>query len=684
LDSSLISSASIRHHPRLMTDASPSAAVRRVLLLTLAATATATIPGAAGTLARHVLLQAAAAAALFCTFFAGRARGVGRTAWPLLALVVPAVVSTAFSVDPMRSFVGSPFAGGGLVGTLAVAGLALAIALRADDALPQVRLVLAGLTVALTAGVVAQRFGWNPLAARFTPSAGDGRAALPTASGVGAFLALATPLVHAGAFDETERPSRRKWYAVVPTIAFVGVMAADVRGPLVALAAGMWALALFRATSARRHRQAKILLAAGAAGILICLSLIPGGPGSPGLLLHPFTEAGLGRDELDAEGARAIFEAPLARKAAGYGLETTRFIAPRRTPEQGLKNDELDDAYERTRSLMHETLITQGWLGLLGFTVFLAFVVVRGPRRSGVLRLGPPATLAAYVVLRLFSATTPETELLFATAAGFLLRPSKARAPRDTASAGPVRVDVTVIAVAGMVVGAAGTLIATGATGAICLMVWGAAFLVAVVGKPEPLRVAAAAATLIVFLAWRPELVRVAARDDVRTAEAAAAVFGGFDAGRVARERYVAEVAAEDGARGFELAAAAVVARDLKMPERAGELAERAARREPRDGAAKALSARLFAAQVANGGGTPAAFVEASDRLERAIAVWDDDAGLRLELIRVRMAAGDREGARRALSDFERTFDLLGRRRDKGLMERFSADLATARAEVGP
>jgi hypothetical protein len=652
-----------------MSDASRSLVVRRVLLVTLAASAVAVVPGRSGDVFRLILPQAAAVAA-FAALWLGGGKPVGwlRTTWPLLGLVGPAVVSTFFAVDSERALFGGVSAPG-LTHVLGLCGVAAATALAADGCVARVRLLLAGLVAATTAFALLQRFGLDPLADRAAPTAGAVRAASSSALGFGGYLALAAAFVHGGAQDAAEPPRRRQFYALTPAIAALGMFLSGARWPMVALAAGLAAVAVLRMIAAKRHGASKVLLFGGLLALATALPGVRGSPDRPSFLLDPAREAGAARDQLHAEANRAMAEAPGLRKALGFGPAHVRVVAPRRPADPGLAADELDPGYERTHSLMHELLLTTGWLGVAGFTLFLTFLFVYGTWERKSVRTGAVGALAAYVVLRLAAAPAPETELLFAVVAGFLLRPGKDETCADLGAVGGVRLDAR--ATGALAFGAllTGVGLATSVGTPTLLAVVGLTYVAALVGRAEPLRVAAAVGVVFVAVAWRPFAVAVAARDDAREAWQ-----------RTSPAAYVGAVETDGRARSFELVAAAACALRAEGDDgaaRARALLERAARADRGDRLPELAAARLPASPTESRGLADAA-------VDRALTRFDTDAELHLARAKRLAAAGDVEGFRAALGALRTAAALAARYRDVAGAAALHAAEARAKESAPP
>ncbi|HYC76165.1 MAG TPA: hypothetical protein VEI02_00935 [Planctomycetota bacterium] len=683
-----------------MADATARFPFRRVVLVTLAAAAFVVVGGHAGERWRTALLASAAAATLLPLFAAGLRREVFRSGALTLLWILPAVVATVYADDPERSLFGSPYLGGGLIFVLAQAALATGVAAGAPNAIPHVRLLLAAATVALSAAAGLQRLGVLPASDLGAPFAGAVRGPFGGAAALGAFLAVATPWVHAGAFDPREPVARRKAYALLPLVAAAAIWLADVRGPMVALAAGLWVVALLRASGAKKHGRAKVFLVLGLLVLISFLGLIRGSPHLPGILLHPETEASVGRDQLDREAGRAIATATALRALVGYGLEHARYVGPRRLPDpvsepkfhdpefdarraimpdSPLAPHAFDGGYERFRSLMHETLLAQGWFGLAGFTIFLAALLVGAARRRREPPIGPLAALSAYVVHRLFNLPGAETEWLFALAAGFALRPGTTLGaptppPESLGSIGGLKLGLPALAALGLA-----TLVATSFLGAIAAPTWialgaGGLVVLMILGRPSPLSLAAAVSALGAFGSLTPPIGRAAAVDAAATAGRASWAAASGDASAAATvDAFIARVDADFEAKGFETATAAALAATPSRLERepaslevARRLAERAKRLQPRDRWATALHARLS--------GDAAALEVATHQLHEEPLLYE-------ALIQARLARGDRAGAEQDLYRLQAVADAV-RPRDNNVDRDLKARLEGAVARL--
>lgn len=666
-----------------MRDATGSNLVTRILLLTIAATAVVVFPGHTGAIWRNILLQAGAAAAVAAILVAKVGQDWKRFGWPLLGWVLPALLATVFAVDLERSLWGSPYVGGGLLGVFGGVGLALAVTLQADGSVPRVRLLLGGLLPALVGFAVLQKFGMDPQAERASPTGGIVRGPFTDAVGFGGFLALGAAFVFGGAFDPREPALRRKVYAVMPAICSVGVYLAGVRGPLVAMAAGIFAILLLDALCAGRKRRAKVLGVLGLVALLFVLSFVRGNPERPSPLLSVVAEAGAARDGLHAAAGRVVNGAPWWRLAVGHGLDGTGALAAFRRPDPGLGLDELDPRYERLRSFLHETLIAEGWFGLGIFTLFLALLFVFGVMTRRVPRYGPFGAIAAYVVHRMTNATSPEVELLFAAAVGFLLRPRGDVPAPDLGAFGAMRLDARNLGGLGACVllcsvGAAVTL-----SPAMLLVVVAAVFLVLLVGRPEPLSTAAVVVAIGVAVFWRGPAGRIAARDAVRPSFASGGVseasrlpvphaHGDFANPAVAA--YVAEIAGRPAAP-FESATASALARGSGDAVLAADLMARAARSAPEDRQLRAAAAGLGSGKDR----LPANLAEAEAAAEAY--PWDADAWQ--ALIRFRLSGGDRPGAEAALARLRQAAEAVGLYGDRTHAATLAAAAVAAESQLG-
>ena len=631
-----------------MQDATCSIVVTRILLLTVAATAVVVFPGHTGAIWRNILLQAGAAAAITAILVAKVGQDWRRFGWPLLAWVVPALLATVFAVDLERSLWGSPYAGGGLLGVFGGAGLALAVSLQADGAVPRVRLLLAGLLPALVGFTLLQTFGLDPLAERASPFGGAVRGPFSDAVGCGGFLALGAAFVFGGAFDPQEPALRRKVYAAMPAISGVGIFLAGVRGPLVAMAAGVLTISVLSAWATGKRKRAKIRAFFGIAGLLFVLSLVRGNPERPSPLLGVVTEAGAARDGLHAAAGRVVSAAPWWRIAIGHGLDGAAGLAAFRRADPGVAIDELDPRYDRLRSFLHEKLITEGWVGLGAFTLLLAYLLVVGVKMRRTPRYGPFGTIAAYVVHRMTNATSPEVELLFAVAVGFLLRPRADAVATDLGAFGSLRMDARNIGGLGACLLLCGIGAAVTLTPVTLLLTVAVVYLLLCCGRPEPLRMAAFVVALGVAAFWWGPAGRIAARDAVRPAFApsGSTVPVGLPVSHAhgavvdsAGAAYVARIAGRPSA-AFEYATASTLARNSGDTALAAELLGRAARAAPQDRRLQAMAAGLSPGKD---------FLPAT--LSAAVAAteaypWDVDAWR--ALIRLRRSGGDFPGAEAA------------------------------------
>lgn len=354
---------------------------------------------------------ALAAWARFCaTYDGGLPRLPAGAARPLivaaLALGAVLLVSTASSIAPVVSLWGSYRRAQGLFATLALIAIfgATAHAARRADARTRIldMICISAMPVALYA--VLQRFGIDTIPWSQYGDLADVRAFGPLGNAIflGAYLAMVVPIALGRAFDGgggggiggvDGRPGRgagagraarggraakgqalareTSWstaHLVMAGIAVAGLLASQSRGPVIGLAAGLAAGALFVAADAGRRRLAFGALAGGAG--MVGLLIILGRAGVPGLtrfgtLLSVASRTA--QERLLAWDALAgAAAADPMRALFGHGPETLTFILPpyadvelaRLTPTQ---------LFDRAHNVLWEWWVAAGVVGVVAY-----------------------------------------------------------------------------------------------------------------------------------------------------------------------------------------------------------------------------------------------------------------------------------------------------------------------------
>jgi len=343
-----------------------------------------------------------------------RAIWAGPLRWVLvgaLGIALTTILSTAASVAPLVSLLGSWDREQGLVTTLAclVLGVAAALAGRDQDRRRSLLLVwsLGSLPVCLYAAVQFAHLdpvSWlnQPLGVTST---------LGSSTALATYLAMLLPITLGWAalaagpvLPHSLPPARRRgWQARLgdPRVRYGGLVAlltlqlaalvmTRVRGGLLAVAAGLIVTVAFALWPTHRR-----LVTVG--GGLAILALVAG---SVAFALLPRPDVGDGADTSFRQ--RVLIWADAAQAVAGprlligYGPETQVLALEPRYPVE-LAQRFPDARYDRAHNLVLDTLLTTGLLGLAPLLVTLAGVA-RAARSAGAGALGPGRWLAGGVL----------------------------------------------------------------------------------------------------------------------------------------------------------------------------------------------------------------------------------------------------------------------------------------------
>ena len=360
----------------------------------------------------------------------------------LAGVALTTALATAASLTPLTSLLGSWDRQQGLATTLAwlVLGAAAALAGRNDArrrALPTIW-VLGSVPVSLYAFV--QYASLDPVTWLNQPLGVT--STLGSSTALATYLAMLAPLTAACALSAARSASEsegrvRSWRRLLadPRVrygGFVAVLTAQVavlamtqvRGGLLALGAGLLAMAAFALWPTRR----RLVTAGGGVGLAVLLA------GCVVLAVLPRPDVGDGADT-SARQRVLIWQDALQAIAGpriliGYGPETqTLALEPHYPVELALRFE--NARWDRAHNLVLDTLLTTGLLGLASLGVLL-YAVVRTAARSSAVGRGPGrwlvggllGALAANLAANLFAFETAATGVLFWMAAGLLVSPA--------------------------------------------------------------------------------------------------------------------------------------------------------------------------------------------------------------------------------------------------------------------
>lgn len=347
------------------------------------------------------------------------------------ALVAATAMSTALSVDPWHSLLGSYHRQGGLITLIAQTILFAAVVLvvRTPSQIERLSTAVIVSSVVASTYAVVQRLGIDPLSWDAASWGGDPIARTPGTLGNPTFLA---GYIAMAMFVTAARVSSRPLTTVALIVQAAGMWVAASRGALIAVAAGaaVFALVLAAAYHARRVAAAIALSVAAVAAFLVLLN-IPGPLDSirNAWPWHRFSHVLDATDETSRVRLliwRAAHEAMMAgapvetlggvadrhhaaRRLVGYGPETLNtMIARVYLPELG-RLERPNAIADRAHNDLVDAMATGGSVSFALTLVLMASVLIAGCRAAG---LGSRAEFVCTLAMGLVALGTASAALL--------------------------------------------------------------------------------------------------------------------------------------------------------------------------------------------------------------------------------------------------------------------------------
>ena len=385
--------------------------------------------------------------------------GAGLLTIPILLVLGATVLSTALSIAPRVSIVGSYHRLQGLATMLAYVVLAVAVWATVRDREQLERAVTVAIVASVPAALygIVQHLGLDPL-----PWATDERRRVIGPAGHPAFLAAYLMMIVPLVLGRLVARPRALAYGAILGVDLTALWLTGSRGAVLGLfAALVFFLVLLWRTKEHRRLVALGLASLALAAVFLLLLQVPRGP------LERLRNGRLSRyaELLEMEDGtvrgrvliwRAAVElmtrgAPLPfvgggedprhaiRWLVGYGPETLRFAFPQVAPPELAS---LENAASFTDSAHNATLdafVAGGVLGVLAYAGLVAAVLWQGVKRAegNLTTASLVAALAGHVVESQFGVASVTTSLLFWLLVALATSPMRGN-PRNSASPPPV------------------------------------------------------------------------------------------------------------------------------------------------------------------------------------------------------------------------------------------------------